>query len=303
MSYCRIDDCARVAYQEYLPAVVRWRYPEEDWQEIQGADNYSIESVPPAFLGGQCPGTAYYCTIEFFNNHEGRWKVASTNSGFNLVMYQPVTGYEFELLGGGYNPPRYYILGVGASQTGAIVKHYFRFNGTSQITLNGQGNLTRTANALRNFKVIFQSNNQEDTGTCGNPPDKCTFTIVNKGQIVHTETRNICPEVEKLSARLSPIQKQFEVKKQFDLETIEINQNSIPANCWNIYLKSGDSSTFVSQICSSAGNLPPVYQVICGCDRPESCPPNTCPVKCGNKVCCYGTNGVSVKSIDLSSYG
>ncbi len=42
--HCIESSCARVEYQEYLPPVVRWRYPGEEWQEIE-ADDYSIETI------------------------------------------------------------------------------------------------------------------------------------------------------------------------------------------------------------------------------------------------------------------
>ena len=42
--HCIESGCARVEYQEYLPPVIRWRYPEEEWQEIE-ADDYTIETI------------------------------------------------------------------------------------------------------------------------------------------------------------------------------------------------------------------------------------------------------------------
>ena len=36
--HCIPSSCATVSYCEYLSPVVRWRYPGEEWQEIEGDD-------------------------------------------------------------------------------------------------------------------------------------------------------------------------------------------------------------------------------------------------------------------------
>jgi hypothetical protein len=48
--HCVPSSCAEVVYQEYLPPVVRWRYPGENWQEIE-ADDYSLAQIQQP-----CPG-------------------------------------------------------------------------------------------------------------------------------------------------------------------------------------------------------------------------------------------------------
>ncbi len=35
--HCIPESCGRVVYREYLPPVVRWRYPGEKWQEQVGS--------------------------------------------------------------------------------------------------------------------------------------------------------------------------------------------------------------------------------------------------------------------------
>ncbi|MEO0011840.1 MAG: hypothetical protein RLZZ535_229, partial [Cyanobacteriota bacterium] len=44
--------------------------------------------------------------------------------------------------------------------------------------------------------VITRTDRQPDTG--GNLPSSCTFKIFKNNQVVHTETRSVCPEIEKL---------------------------------------------------------------------------------------------------------
>lgn len=46
--HCIPSSCARVVWREYLPPTIRWRYPGEDWQEIEG-DDHSIDDQSPQF--------------------------------------------------------------------------------------------------------------------------------------------------------------------------------------------------------------------------------------------------------------
>ncbi len=47
---CIPNGCGRVLWQEYLPSVVRWRYPDGEWNEIEG-DNYSVDELPAQCCG------------------------------------------------------------------------------------------------------------------------------------------------------------------------------------------------------------------------------------------------------------
>ncbi len=59
---------------------------------------------------------------------------------------------------------------------------------------------------------------------------------------------------------------------------------------------------FIRQICSAPGCPPPEYQVLCDSCDCENCPPGTRAVTCNGVVCCYGSDGTSVKSIALADY-
>ena len=87
----------------------------------------------------------------------------------------------------------------------------------------------------------------------------------------------------------------------------------IPRHCWNIYMVAYPLPTpfllistaeveFVMQICTDDPDTfeRPILEVSCGCG--ESCPENTCPVECTDHVCCYGSDGISIKEIPLSNY-
>ena len=68
--HCIPQGCGRVLYQEYLPPKVRWRYPGEDWQEIEG-DNYEVDNRP-----AQCCGS-WDITVEY--------NVPGCNGGINYA--------------------------------------------------------------------------------------------------------------------------------------------------------------------------------------------------------------------------
>ena len=88
----------------------------------------------------------------------------------------------------------------------------------------------------------------------------------------------------------------------------------IPRHCLNIYTKntqpnilSGvfgnpsfiDETRFINQFCTNNPGIlePPEYYVVCNCEE-EKCPPGTCEVDCGNHICCYGSDGVAVVTIN-----
>ncbi len=35
-------------------AIIKWQYSGEEKQQILGADDYSVQNIPPPFTGGQC---------------------------------------------------------------------------------------------------------------------------------------------------------------------------------------------------------------------------------------------------------
>lgn len=133
-------------------------------------------------------------------------------------------------------------------------------------------------------------------------PISYRLKITKNGVIVLDQIGSSYPEVQKILSSLSNQTKQISLKKTPYLETIEINQNGIPSNCLNIYKNGNNLSNFAAQICSAANSPPPKYQVICGCQGCESCPPGTCAIQCGDRICCYGGDGVSKKSIALANY-
>lgn len=304
--HCIPSGCAEVVYQEYESAKIRWQYPGENWQEIEG-DDYHLQQTSGTFTGGQC-NIRYraYCVWD------GVEKVQTSING-------KVTSVT-----------------CSVSQAG---------NSYSITATNDKGE-TRAGHNYHQYvqdKTYYEirvrpfSTSQQDN--CGTLSSNCKFTVYLQGNVVYTETRNICPVVERLPCKLSDLHKSIEIKKLPYLEKVEVvpyaysayrlpgipspiaQADPIPPECLNIYnnaiyvipppidaLKDPDAvpfDSFVTQICSSSGCPPPEYQVICDCNYQnpcKSCPEGTCPVECDDHICCYNNYGVSILEIPLSNY-
>ncbi len=305
--HCIPEECGQVVYREYLPPVVRWRYPGEQWQEIEG-DDYSIEQLP-----AQCCGS-WDLTVEYYvpgcngiQTYSGTRTVRIPYGTFRRLEYtldNPFVRSSIQIVYWDCNQKIEKTLSVwGSSGKSSVIANC----GDSTAIHDQPGSTYQVVNAVR----IGGS----DLGCT-----ECTFTVYKNQQIVHSEQREDCPEVEVLPCRLSDVVKEIEVKKIAYYQAIEIADFArdtlftvpIPSNCLNIYITNIQASiiplpdiypdyTFVAQICSDIGCPPPEYQVICDCEC-ESCPDGTCPVDCGAHICCYEASGVAVKSIKRENY-
>lgn len=325
-SHCISSSCATVHYRKYEPPKIRWRYENEPWQEIIGADNYSLEQPK-----GQCCDLIYrvevttylvrfdrnpsYTPVKFSYIREG------TNYASPPIIYGRVLGLE-------YNNTQKRINGV--SRTFFI--NWMSCSGVqrnSQISSNSD--ITGWDDSRTSITSITVVGSRLDN--CGG----CVFKVLKNEQTVYTETRAVCPEVQKIPCQLSTVNKQIEIKKLPFLEKVEvvpyqysayklpgigapINQaDPIPSQCLNVYnnaiyvippdpdaVKYPNAepfNSFIAQICSASGCPPPEYEVICDCITCESCPNGTCPVECDGQICCYDTaTGKAVQTIALANY-
>lgn len=319
--HCVPSSCARVVYREYLPSMVRWRYPGEPWQEIEG-DNYSTKIVE------DLSGSKSYCLLvrHLTSTNPDSWGNESKVCGwyFNGIQSWRLVPRHIRVF---YYPPdnKHYDFSYDSS-TGFYGSDYF-----FEVVSQGQ--------TILNF-ISRGDTSMWITGITANTPAQkttaCIFTVTKNGQTVHTETRAVCPEVEKLPCRLSNEFKERKIDKFAFTERIEVRNQSInsvfvgptnlpfidtkslPVECLNIYntytLAPPELSeyvplpgvinpyNFIQQICSAPGCPPPEYTVICDCDC-EECPSGTCAVNCDGHICCYDTEtGISVKSIAVENY-
>lgn len=262
--HCIPSSCAEVVYQEYEPPKIRWRYPGENWQEIE-ADDYLIETE------------AKYNTTSNFNytiTAKARCSTSSPppdvapNTPRNYIAGQEIT---VNLVGGWSGA--IYDFKKKINQTNANVELTYLErtggNSTSGFCAKRTIELTPFHNGKRvkavsgsfsepvvygDFYDIFCTPTQILPKNCINAiVNKCIFTITKKGVIVHQETRSVCPEVEKIPCKLSNVNHSIEIKKLPYLEKVEVvpyaysaykspgvpapivQADQIPNECLNIY--------------------------------------------------------------------
>ena len=317
--HCVPNGCGRVLYQEYLPPVVRWRYPGEEWNEIEG-DSYEIENMP-----AQCCGT-WDITV-YYNVPGCNGVQAYSGTSTKRIPYGTFRRLEYRL----DNPfTRTVIQAVYYDCNQKIEKplYFWSSTGKSSVIPNCGDPLAIHDMPGSTYEVVDAVRVDGSDEGC----TQCFFTVYKGHEIVHTELREDCPEVEQLPCRLSDVIKEVKIEKTPYLERIEVvpfayqnvglnvYQRAIPSECLNIYdnltttippvgfgipaPSNSDQSTysFVKQICSAPGCPPPEYNVICDCDC-EKCPDGTCPVECGKHVCCYDTStGKAAKIIERNKY-
>ena len=305
--HCIPEACGRVVYREYLPSVVRWRYPGENWQEIEG-DDYSIDELP-----AQCCGTwdiTVYYSVPGCNGTQ-----AYSGAGVKRIPYGTYQRLEYRT----DNPfarTSIQLVYYDCVQNKEKALFVWSSTGKSSVIPNCGDSEAIHDMPGSTYQIVDAVRVDGSDEGC----TKCKFVIYKNQQIVHSETREECPEVEILPCRLSSEVKQIKIEKLIYYQGIEVVNFardtiftvSIPSNCLNIYVTNLQPSIiplpdvysdyiFVAQICSNIGCPPPEYNVICDCEC-ESCPDGTCPVECGAHICCYEASGVAVKSIPIENY-
>lgn len=351
--YCIPDSCATVIWYEYEAPKIRYRYPGEDWQEIEGDDYEIIDNAPRYLteLGGayQVKGKAVVAMrtpppevksiparflpgqiidVYLIGEHIGAiydWKLHPNGANMNseLTNIRTHSCNLFSCICEKYTSEK---IVYARSHNGGNVRCK---------TIEGYGSYSEpiiAADSLHDIECIYV---RHHTNCRNELTNTCTFKVYKNEKIVHQETRDVCPEIEKLDCHIKS-QKEIKIKKFPYLSAIEISKIGyfteyvngvpyplpsvypIPDECLNIYrrelfdpLPESDPNTpndlvfgdFITQICSAPGCPPPQYDVICDCnDSCESCPPDTCAVECGEHICCYNDLGVSVKQIDINNY-
>jgi hypothetical protein len=288
VSYCQDTGCATVNYRPYVGGGIRWRYGTEPWQTINGV------------------GLTY--TTNVSNDLVG-------TGPFKLIMQTAVRAFSFN----GWQPPTTSLCSFPYQTIDDFCLIQPTFFGDQCLPNNEFTIWTLPVNQRRDIgtQIKIWSNGNIYYFSLGTsqgtklidfvPCDltkqktKCVFKIfAQNGAVIRTETRATCPEVQLIPATLATDTKSIAIQKAANLERLEINNTGIPPECLNLYTI-GITTDFKAQICSSPGNPPPKYDVIC-CAPCDSCPAGTCPVECGGQICCYGSDGISVKSIAMANY-
>lgn len=322
--------CIEINLRPYLAPRIEYQYPNEPKQTIfstGGELSYTLEEK-----AGQCSGDSYKIIVDRINN--------GADPCYNLGYYpKPGTMYATgKILGlkaqftGNFvysncdnvftGPPSHpqYILYLATE-----LKPFFKpgngviyFSGFDINNLDSLGEIISIENLSRSVDCI-----------------DCTFKVIetftdNSSIIRHQETREVCPTIEQFDCELSTeVQtitakaKPFEIffisdgydpqdglidalQSLIDTSEIDAYLRGNPVNCfllWKFQKTTGILFNLVdiAQVCSAKDCPPPEmnYRCLPCC---ESCPENTCAVECGNHICCYDNQGISVKEIVLENY-
>ena len=89
--HCIPDGCAEVRYQPYEKSGgVRYRYPGEDWQTVDGDDYKIIDQRE-----GQCPNTSYRLTYIVEQRAGGSYEIGITVEGILLNPFHEYTYFTY----------------------------------------------------------------------------------------------------------------------------------------------------------------------------------------------------------------
>lgn len=336
--HCIESGCAEVRYQPYKKkGGIHYRYPEGDWITVDG-DDYKIDDK----RFGQCPDAVYYVKFYYhytgqtggcYENANGTCTYYSNGSVRKGAKVGRIDINDPELE---EKAPSWWDEEKSGKWSKKITGAYIYWNYPGGEISQNYVSFVKSSGgggAIPSSVEWEISRNDGQKDDCG----QCTLQIFKEGQLIKEIENKDCPEVKELKdeCELSDRTKVIQIKKLPFLERVDVvpwayqnlganvNRRDIPDNCLNIYkpttatippapgpiptpsnsaIDRDFSYGFVTQICSAFGCPPPEYEVICNCSG-EECPNGTCPVECGNVVCCYDPNtGISVDSIKIENY-
>jgi hypothetical protein len=308
--HCVPSGCAEVVYREYLPPTVRYRYPGEDWQEIVGADDYSVN------IDWQ-----HETTNNFNYTFKAKARCSTSSPPPGVAPSVPrnfVAGQEIEVFTTGiYSGPIYSVekkIVDNGSNVNVDITFLERTGGNStagicakrvldQIlrTSSSTGSSVRVKNVSGSYRepVVYGDIYDIQFTPTTTPPracingitNECTFKVFKQDAIIHQETRSVCPEVEKLPCRLSDEVKKIQIEKIPYLERVEVRNQSIepiylpPANvplldvkslpneCLSIYNTYILAAPFLSDYVPLPGIINPYQFIAQICSAPGCSPP------------------------------
>lgn len=275
-AHCTSSSCVEVYWWDYTPSVIRWRYPGEEWQEIE-ADDYQVKTQP-----GQC-NTKYFIEAEatyqgsnvgnLFVCGETMRIVSKRQFDGNIISVDKIENPENRAFG---------FAVVWKNRSGIIESFNVGVNGYKIGRTGGFGtivwnnecrfvNYNSGGKNIRNVQ-IKRVDGKEDN--CGD----CEFIVYKNGEIVYQETRDDCPEVEQLPCRNNgkpnvikirkvpfvskifvsdvSITQEFRGKSDFRFPFIKVEK--LPPGCLNIY----KVFSFISEPFNDTGEAPDPGDVI-----------------------------------------
>lgn len=310
--------CVKAIVPTITPEKIRYRYPDEDWQELEAKDYFIVQPPSvPAEWGDT--GEFYDCFIE------------DTNKAFVECIFQAMP-YRYRLLvNNGYAPFKVFsedygtdftVLDANTCQRVAVAEvPVKRYTVRCQETPNGS-NYSRILadiraeaslpvnNILRIQKLIKSSNGEQ----WQSPASRCIFRVFDgNNQEVFSRTESVCPQVEVIPEKceFKPQNKQIVAKhRKIALLLNQYLKVDTEDNCIVVrVITEGVNDSFpsnlifrreIARVCSPEGCPPPQYEVECPC-KPcdgKKCPPGTkTRILIGNRLQCVDANGCIISEI------
>lgn len=283
----------------YMPPRVTYRYTNEPWQVVSPADDYRIVPVYDP--------TRYYRLEISSYKRDGICGYA--NDTLLRTIYYPYNQFK------------------GGSWSFGIVRSLEEtnpYNNDGIWKANQIGLRTPEGWVETTFYCIYEGCKIKDdiynsysrswpwvsrVDPIDGAPINYRFDVYYKQNLVYQETRNIQPEAEILpeSCEYHNEDKKF-VRDYYNTSRYAWMSEIVDSNCVHILANINHGIPPESYIipislyykCSDC-DLPPKIDTECIPDCLK-CPQGTCPIPCGNVMCCYNSEGVSVVTIPIDRY-
>jgi hypothetical protein len=282
----------------YLPPNVRYKVNGSSWQVVSPANNYKITPVfdptkqyDVTFSGETTSGICYYY-----------------NNGIKIYNTLRLFG-NFELWSGNFIPEYNWIGKQWALKINGEIwaPNFLSYNGYGQVWQVVQGcNLY----PISGWFYGLNPPKIENVVPVGDATINYKLEIFNNTTLVFEQIFNNKPVAEILPASC----KYFNEDKKL----VNIYYNNNPNNFMSL---STIGNTSIVWLLNDWSNLLPprpepfyiLYKGTSDCDLPPKidtecmpecikCPNGTCAVPCGNVICCYNNDGISVLSIPKERY-
>lgn len=292
---------------------IRWQYPNEQWQEIEG-DRYSITPLNPGYNINRQYVVLWKAKLREYPYQWGGPLWQESETSYSAIFTGRFLSIQYWYPG---EPSWYMVLnqGLRANLTWygyaglGMAVYYLNNNGTNIVSTNGtnpnydhvlqwspyaNGGWKEGSAPYDVFLARYDGQPLEDSDYEG-----FEFKIFDiNNQVIHSETRATQPDVLIDNSCTYPLTwkqiEEVELFKTLDTITIEDYIDSFNRKCVSIHVYRFNgfaySDTLLLSTCSPVGcDCYPLY--IAELDSTRKCPENTCEQDCGDIICCYNDNG------------
>lgn len=296
----------RIEYTLVEPSYVRYRYAGEAWRDFKDATqnlrhDLVMESTPAQ--PGQCP-VRYRFFVRFRRSPTDVWN--NRTLSMDATQIGPVKQLRLFLRAGDQYPnqeitflsgppPDRAVEGMARfgegflyvtakhPTTGADVERGFSASGSG---------LGRNAIVRVEYLGMQRIDGQPDN--CSQGGSSCTFRVLGfNNAVVYSEKRASCPEAVTVPEQHGSNTGNFVIGNSRPTVPLKIvNSEANNRKSTSVLL----GNTVIRKLDSPLGSS--LFPRVCwDCTEAEKCPENTCSVDCGDRTCCYNSQGISVKEI------